>query len=109
METKSVKDRFRKTKLEYLNNKPLLNQGSLDLDQDWVNLVLDGKDTSDPSLLFLKDKGDLPTRKNILVLFHFFRSLDQTSSKSIIADRVYTQVMKYWIRSNIPTQKEFWI
>ena len=100
--------KFWKTQLEYLSAKPLINHGCSDLEPDWMEMVLGG-DMTDHNLLFLKNKSDLPTKNNILVLFHFFRNIDRTSNKSLIADKVIAEVDKYWQRSNIPTQSKIWI
>ena len=85
METKSARDKFWNSQLEYLKGKPLLEQASSELDTDWMQMVLDDPMKVDPEMLFLKNKNDLPTKKNTLVLFHFYRNLDKTFNKSFIA------------------------
>ena len=78
METKSAREKFWNSQLEYLNRKPLLEQASAELDTDWMQMVMNDPDKVDPEMLFLKNKQDLPTKKNTLVLFHFFRNLDKS-------------------------------
>ena len=109
METKASKDKFWKTHLEYLNSRPLLLQASSDLDTDWMQMVIDEHETMDPYKLSLNNKSDLPTKRNILVLFHFFRNIDRMSNKSDIAEKVLAEINKYWPRCNIPTVKKEWI
>ena len=109
METKSAKDKFWKSHLEYLNTRPLLQQASSDLDSDWMKMIIDEQETMDPDKLSLTNKSDLPTKRNILVLFHFFRNNNKQSTKPQIAEKVVDEINKYWLRSNIPTQTKFWI
>ena len=88
METKSAREKFWNSQLEYLNRKPLLEHASAELDTDWMQMVMNDPDKVDPEMLFLKNKQDLPTKKNTLVLFHFFRNLDKSCTKSLIAEKV---------------------
>ena len=108
METKSAREKFWNSQLEYLNRKPLLEQASAELDTDWMQMVMNDPDKVDPEMLFLKNKQDLPTKKNTLVLFHFFRNLDKSCTKSLIAEKVWKEIEKYWLRSNVPTQTVWW-
>ena len=109
METKSAKERFWDSQLEYLNARPLLEEASSELDKEWMQLVINQTETMDPTMLSLKNKNDLPTKKSVLVLFHFFRNLDKSSSKFAIAEKVMAEIDKYWLRSNIPTQTVCWV
>ena len=108
METKGAKEKHLNAQLEYLRRKPLLDKASSELDTDWVEKVLN-KETVDPNTLPLKDKHALPTQRQVLLLFHFFRNIDKTSKKSVIAERVRQEIDKYWLHSNIPTQTIWWV
>ena len=85
METKSAKERFWDSQLEYLNSRPFLKEASSELDKEWMELVIAQTETMDPTMLSLKNKNDLPTKNSVLVLYHFFRNLGKKSSRSTIA------------------------
>ena len=78
METKSAKERFWNSQLEYLNARPLLNEASSELDKEWMEMVISETESVDPNMLPLANKNDLPTKKSVLVLYHFFRNMDRT-------------------------------
>ena len=81
METKSAKERFWNSQLEYLNTRPLLKEASSELDKEWMEMVINNPDMVDPNKLSLTNENDLHTKKSVLALYHFFRNLDRTSSK----------------------------
>ena len=87
METKGAKGKRLNSQLEYLRRKPLLDKASSEFDTDWVEKVVN-KETVDPNTLPLKDKHALPTQRQVLLLFHFFRNIDRTSKKSVIAEKM---------------------
>ena len=109
METKSATEKFLNTHLTYLNGRPLLgSQPAAVLDPDWLKIMLDTtKGEDNKYTLSLKDKKNLPNKAGVLVLFQFFRNIDKTSSSSIIADRVVSEINKYWERSNNPTMVDW--
>ena len=72
METKAAKEKYLNTHLQYLKGKPLIGQTSSDLASEWMQMVLNDPDTVDPNTLPLKNTKDLPTGKNVLVLYYFF-------------------------------------
>ena len=108
METKGAKEKHLNSQLEYLRRKPLLDKASSELDTEWVEKVLN-KETVDPNTLPLKNKHDLPTQRQVLLVFHIFRNIDRTSKKSVIAEKVRQEIDKYWLHSNIPTQTVWWV
>ena len=63
METKSTKEKFWNTHLEYLNARPMLEKASSEMDTDWMKMLLHDPETVDPFMLSLKNKNDLPTKK----------------------------------------------
>jgi hypothetical protein len=77
METTSAKERLWKSQLEYLNKRPF------DKEKEWMEMVTNKTETLDLNMLPLVNKNNLPTKKSVLVLYHFFRNLDSTSSKEI--------------------------
>ena len=81
MKTKSAKERFWNSQLEYLNSRPLLKEAGSELDKEWMEMVINEPEMVDPNMHSLANKNDLPTKKSVLILFHFFRNLDRTSSK----------------------------
>ena len=85
METKSAKERFWNSQLEYLNARPLLKEASSELDKEWMEMVINKTDTVDPNILSLVNKNDIPTKKSVIILYHFFRNLDRTSYRFSIA------------------------
>ena len=109
METKSSKEKFWNSHLEYLNAKPMLEKASSEMDTDWMQMLLHDPETVDPFMLSLKNKNDLPTKRNVLVHFPFFRNIEKFKAKSHIADRVLKELTKYWQHSNIPIQNDWWI
>ena len=78
METKGAKENHLNSQLEYLRRKPLLDKASSELETQRVEKVLN-KETVDPNTLPLKNKQDLPTQRQVLLLFHFFLNIDRTS------------------------------
>ena len=51
-------------------------------------MVNNNPDMVDPDKISLTNKNDLPTKKSVLALYHFFRNLDRTSSKFFVAEKV---------------------
>ena len=87
----------------------MLEKASSEMDTDWMQMLLHDPDAVDPFMLSLKNKNDLPTKRNVLVLFHFFRNIEKSKAKSHIADRVLKELTKYWQHSNIPIQTDWWV
>jgi hypothetical protein len=52
-----------------------------------MEMVITHPETVDPYKLSFKNKQDLPSKKNVLDLYHFFRNTDKTSSKFVIAEK----------------------
>ena len=110
MQTKSVKEKWWDTQLSSLNKKPLVRKATSVLDFQWMEEILSSsKEVSQISNLSLQDKKNLPTKEDVLLLFHFFRNCDNSKSNSAIAELVFVEINKYWQKSNIPIQTEWWV
>ena len=68
--------------------------------------MVKGPKVENHTMLPLKDKG---YNLSLLILFQFFRNYDKTSNSSIIFDRVEKEIVKYWERSNILIQTDWWV
>ena len=75
------------------------------LDTEWM---VKGPKVKNHTLLSFKDKV---YKLSLLNLFQFFRNYDKTrsSNSSVITDRVEKEIVKYWERSNILTQTDWWV
>ena len=109
MQTKSATESFMDSQLEYLNGRPLLKTPSIMLDKEWLEMMIKGSENVENTMLSLKDKGNLPNKLSVLILFQLFRNNDKYSNSLVIADKVVKEIKKYWARSNIPIQTNWWI
>ena len=108
METKSAKEKYWDELLDYLNRRPLLSKATTILDMEWMEMMSKGSALEDPYMLALQDRRNLPTKECVLLLFHFFRNCDKSSSNAQIADKVLVEIKKFWVHGNIPTQHVWW-
>ena len=106
METKSAKEKYWNEHLEYLNRRPLLGKATTMLDMQWMEDRF--RDKEDNIQLCLQNKQQLPTKENVLLIFHFFRNCNKSFKNLEIAAKVLIELKKFWVRSNIPTQQDWW-
>ena len=66
-------------------------------------------DLQDFNLLPLKDKHNLPDKESVLLLYHFFKNINMKLSNSEVAAKVFIELKKYWDKSNVPTQCDWWV
>ena len=76
------------------------------LDMQWMEDRF--KDKEDSSQLCLQNKQQLHTKENVLLIFHFFRNCNKSLKNLEIAAKVLIELKKFWVRSNIPTQQDWW-
>ena len=109
MQTKAAAEKLLNSKLEYLNNRPLIGNGSNRLDVEWMDYMFKDSDLQDFNLLPLKDKHNLPDKESVLLLYHFFKNINMKLSISEVAAKVFIELKKYWDKSNVPTQCDWWV
>ena len=73
MQTKSATECFMNSQLYYLNGGPLLENPFPLFEKDWLEMVINGSGNVENTMLPMKDKGNLPVKLSMLILFQFFR------------------------------------
>ena len=76
------------------------------LDKEWLEMMIKGSENVENTMLSLKDKGNLPNKLSVLILFQLFRNNDKYSNSVVIADKVVKEIKKYWARSNTHIQTD---